>query len=41
MYMAICTVDTVEPADITLEDKRRKAEEALKRLTRSESRVGE
>ena len=41
MYMAMCTVDSVEPADITLEDKLRKAEESLKRLTRSESRVGE
>lgn len=29
-----CAVDTVEPADVTLEDKRRKAEEAWARLTR-------
>ena len=36
-----CYVDTTEPADITLEDKRRKAEEAWARFTRSESRVGE
>ena len=41
MYMAMCTVDTVEPAAITLEDKRKKVEEALARLVRSKSRVGE
>lgn len=41
MYMAMCVVDTVGRADITLEDKRRKAEEALARLLRSDSRVGE
>lgn len=41
MYTAMCIVDTTEPADITLEDKRRKAEEALTRLARGESRVGE
>lgn len=35
MYLAGgCAVDTVEPADITLEDKRRKAEEAWAKLTR-------
>lgn len=36
-----CYVDTTEPATITLEEKRRKAEEAWARLTRSESKVGE
>jgi len=39
MYMAMCTVDTVEPADITLEDKRRKAAEALQRLAQIEINV--
>lgn len=29
-----CAVDTVEPAAVTLEDKRRKAEEAWAKLTR-------
>ena len=41
MYTAMCTVDVAGRADITLEDKRRKAEEALARLARGESRVGE
>ena len=41
MYMAMCTVDTAERASITLEDKRRKAEEALARLMRSEVKFGE
>ena len=36
-----CYVDTTEPADITLEDKRRKAEEVWARLMRSEMKVGE
>lgn len=36
-----CYVDTTEPATITLEDKRRKAEEAWARFTRSVSKVGE
>lgn len=41
MFIACCVVDTTEPVNITLEDKRRKAEEALARLTRSVSKVGE
>ncbi|MBO5604479.1 MAG: hypothetical protein J5915_03745 [Acidaminococcaceae bacterium] len=41
MYMAMCTVDTVEPADITLEEKRRKAEDALVRLTQGKMVLGE
>ena len=35
IFIAICVVDTTEPAAITLEDKRRKTEEAWARLTRS------
>lgn len=41
IFIAICVVDTTEPATITLEDKRRKAEEAWARLTQSGSKVGE
>lgn len=41
MFIACCVVDTTEPATITLEDKRRKAEEAWARLTRSVPKVGE
>lgn len=41
MFIACCVVDTTEPAAITLEAKRRKAEEALARLMRSEVKVGE
>lgn len=41
MYLAMCIVDTAEPATITLDDKRRKAEDALARLVRGVSRVGE
>lgn len=41
IFIACCYVDTTEPATITLEDKRRKAEEAWARLTQSGSKVGE
>ena len=41
IFIAICVVDTTEPATITLEDKRRKAEEVWARLMRSEMKVGE
>lgn len=34
MFIAMCNVAETVPADITLEDKRRKAEEAWAKLTR-------
>ena len=41
IFIACIYVDTTEPATITLENKRRKAEEALAMLMRSEVKVGE